>query len=326
MANTAVVFGDSGLFKTSNAGFAAKYEYEKTGGKIVRYISADGGGYRPIQPLVDAGIVEPFRLSDVRNPLVVVRKLSTGYWPDRLEHGRWIGERFLPPTPDTWDRVGAIIIDTITSIADLFLEDLRDKHRSISQDVIGRFVEEDEKFCASPPSHFGFVQREMLARIRSFAALPVDRVVFLAHEAKGEESDSRLPIRGPALVGTAATDRLPKEVGECIHFEGYAEEVETLDPATNTKVKRTNTRVRAFFTSHPDPRIPAVLYKCKPRVPAEMMPELLKKWPGGFFTPTIHSGLDEFLRFEDELLACSSDRERKWKDEIDAKLRAARAA
>ena len=56
-----------------------------------------------------------------------------------------------------------------------------------------------------------------------------------------------------------------------------------------------------------------------------MIPELLKKWPGGYFEPTIHSGLDEFLRFEDELLARSSDRERKWKEEIDAKIRAAHA-
>ena len=96
MANTVVAFGDSGLWKTTNAGFAAKYTYEATGGKVTRYISADGGGYRPIQPLVDAGIVEPFRIVEVKNPLVVMRKLSIGYWPDRLVDGRWVGEKLLP--------------------------------------------------------------------------------------------------------------------------------------------------------------------------------------------------------------------------------------
>jgi hypothetical protein len=322
VTNTIVIFGDSGLGKTTNAAFAAKYEYEATRGKVVRYIASDGGGYLPCLPLVDpAGIVEPFRIVGVKNPLVVFRKLSMGYWPDKLEDGRWVGERLLPPTPETWQHVGAIVIDTITSACEIFMEDLRDKQRSIGQEPVGKFVEEDERFCASAPASYGFVQREMLARIRSFSSLPVHRVLFVAHESKGEEADRRIPIRGPALVGTAATDKIAKEVGDCLHFEAYAEEAETLDRVTNTKVKRTATRIRAFFMSHPDPRIPGVLYKCKPRVPAEMIPELLKRYPGGYFEPTIHSGLDEFLRFEDELLSRSSERERKWKQEIDAKIR-----
>jgi hypothetical protein len=233
--------------------------------------------------------------------------------------------RFLPPPADLSDRVGGYIIEGLTSISDLIMEDLRQKQRAIGQEVIGKFMEEDERFSASPLSHFGFAQRDVLALMRWFAALSVDIVLYTAHEAKGEEADSRIPIRGPALAGTAATDRVPREVGDCIHFEGYTEEVESLDPATNTKVKRMHNRVRAFFMPHPDPRIPGVLYKCKPRVPAETIPELLNKWPGGFFEPTIHSGLDDFLRFEDELLARSSDRERKWKEEIDAKIRACKA-
>jgi hypothetical protein len=87
MAKTVVIFGDSGLGKTTNAGFAAKYIYEKTGGRIVRYICADGGGIRPIQPLIDVGVIEPFYLAHVPNPLVVLRKLSQGYWPERINKG-----------------------------------------------------------------------------------------------------------------------------------------------------------------------------------------------------------------------------------------------
>jgi len=330
MADTCLIYGDSGTWKTTNLGFAAKYLYERTGGKIIRLISADGGKWKPVEPLVALGIIEPFYVAEVPAPLVLIRKLSIGYWPDKLHNGYWDAKtgKLLPPTPEVWKRVGGYLIEGLTSLSDVEMEDLRDKQRKIGEDSVGNFTESgpggsgDEKFAANCRAHYGFVQREMLARLKSFSALPCDRVLFSAHEAKGTDEDTQAAIRGPALTGQKGTDKVPKEVGDCIHFEQYVKDVTEEDPITKGKFTYKQTSVRAYFMSHPDPVFKDILYKCKPRVPPETVGQLLAKYRGGFFEPTTEHGLDEFLRFEDELLTRATDGQRKWKEAIDLQIKA----
>lgn len=320
--NTTIIFGDTGTYKTTNLGFAARYLYEKTG-KPVRLVTCEG--YRTIQSFVDLGIIHVVDISAAKNPLVAFRKLSMGAWPetdpqkgkimkmqdpDFEKHQRKVGEQF-----------SAYFVDGLDSVAELLLEDLRDKQRKISEEVVGAFSEDDEKFGANPRSHYGFVQREMIARIKSFSSLPVERVVFTSHEAKGEEQDSKAAIRGPALVGTAATDKLGKDFGNCLHAEVLSEKLTTAEKG-KPSVDTIRTTVRYYFVSHPDPKIPGVTYKCKVRLPPDKVPDLQKQWPNGFFEPTLEEGMDKFFRLEDELLVGSSGELAKWKSEVDAKRQA----
>lgn len=71
MANTGSVSGDGGLFTMADARVEAQYEHEKTEGNS----SKDDGSYRTFQSLVDAGLIEPFRIRNVRYPLALVRTL-----------------------------------------------------------------------------------------------------------------------------------------------------------------------------------------------------------------------------------------------------------
>jgi hypothetical protein len=327
MAETALVFGESDTYKTTNLGFAAKWIYEKTG-KKVRMISYDGGKWRPLQPLVDVGVIEPIYVADktpegrTRKMLENLRKFSAGYWPKpgELKDGNWLGTE-LVPTKD-YSQVGGYLFEGLTSSAEGLMRYIRDNHIKIGPtEDAAQYTDGSEKFWTNVRSHYNAVQGEILGRIRTFSALPVEWVIFSAHEAKGEDEETRMPIRGPGIVGKAATDRVAKEVGDCIHFEKYTKEEKITDPRTKEVIVVKRGMVRAFFTSHPDQIFPKISYKCKPRVPPEMVPELLKKWPGGYFTPTTENGLDVFLRFEDELIQRSVDPYRKWKATIDQKHR-----
>lgn len=313
--STTVIFGDSGTYKTSNLGHAARYIYRKTKGKRIRLVTAEQ--FRPIEPLVEAGVIDVFSITRSTNPLVSLRKLSYGWWPNAE------GTKLIETPKDVLEsQVGAIFMEGLTSISDLLMEDARDKQRQLGQTPVGKFVEEDEKFCNNPLDHYGFVQREMLARIRGFCALPVDYIIFSAHEAKGEEEVSRSPIRGPGLTGTAATDKVAKEVGNLLHFEVYSEPVEQLDSKTKQRTTIYRTNVRAFFVPHPDPKVAGVLYKCKTRVPPERINELVKRFPGGYFEPSLSNGLDLFLQAEDELTSRDATAAAvEWKATQDAQFK-----
>ena len=52
--NTLVLYGPTGTRKTVSIGDFAKYIYEKTG-KKTRLLTADGGGWGPIQDVVKCG-------------------------------------------------------------------------------------------------------------------------------------------------------------------------------------------------------------------------------------------------------------------------------
>jgi hypothetical protein len=198
---------------------------------------------------------------------------------------------------------------------------IRDNHIKIGPtEDAAQYTEGKEKFWTNVRSHYNAVQGEIIGRIRTFSALPVEWVIFTAHEAKGEDEETRAAIRGPGIVGKAATDRIAKEVGDCLHFDRYVTTETVVDKATGEKIQIQRGKVKAFFTSHPDQLFPKITYKCKPRVPSGMMPQLLEKWPGGYFVPSLDDGLDTFLRFEDELIQRSVDPYRMWKAGVDKAL------
>lgn len=306
MAKSLVLYGDSGTFKTTALSHAAKYLYHKHK-KPVRLVTAEES--TPLIPYVEAGIIQIIRLDQtIANPLSHLSKLSKGWWPSDK------GQLMPPQGPLTAALAGvsAYFVEGLTSIAELVMRDCRNKARKISQDPIGTFVEDGEKFCAPAMSHYGFVQAVMLDRIVDFSALPVDRVIFTAHESKGEEEGSKNPIRGAGLVGMKGTDKIPKQVGSYIHAEYYNEEL-TTTAKNKDQITVYRPKVRYFFTSHPDQKFSQVTYPAKTRIPSASLPELLEKWPGGYFEPTLTEGLNLYLELEDRLTSGTVEELVEWK-------------
>jgi hypothetical protein len=335
MATLTCIYGDTGSRKTTALGKAAVYMYEATGGRPGRAIYADLGNWQAIRGVMDAGICAPFNISGEPDMPLLLHKLAQGWWPIELVDGAvpntpaarhpvqapWaIGFPRLKYDPAALAQVGFYIFEGLTSASDLMMKYLRDKQVVIAQDVVGKFSIPDQDagpgkqttFCANNMKHFGWAQDEMLALLSEFAALPVPRVFISAHEATGTDADTMDPIRGPGLPGKAGTGKVGRYLGDLIHFEIFNKTVGAVQTSD----------VKAYYTSHPDPKFPNISYKCKTRIPEDQVAALEKRFPGGWFAP---GQFDEFLRFTDELLASSGSAIAAKKAEIDARLKEAAA-
>lgn len=93
-----LLYGASGVTKTSNIGRVA-LRYHKLTGRRTRLVSADGGGWDPIQPLVDSGIVEPWPIRLWPHRVETIDKASQGYWPQNLNDPL---SPLEPPTVVAW--------------------------------------------------------------------------------------------------------------------------------------------------------------------------------------------------------------------------------
>lgn len=305
-ALTHLIYGPSGTFKTTQIGFLAWRIWKKYR-KKTRLISADGSGWSPIQKFIDAGIIDAFSISKLdvlkHSPLGLLRKLSRGDWPRDNGDGT---ARVVPTPPEEVAQVGAYAIEGLTSIAELLMEELRVRQQRIGEDAVGSFTVDGERFSANNRAHYNFVQNEVAGLVKGFSSLPVEHVLLTALEGRGEDEATRESIRGPAIIGKAATAKVPAWVGDVIHADSYAVEVKVPDPVAKFTAVQLQTKVRLWFVRHPDENFPTISYPAKLRVPPEQMQKVLKRWPGGYFEPSTTGGLDWLLELEDELAAESA--------------------
>ena len=327
MADSICCYGATGTYKSTNAGRFAKWIYEKTG-KKTRLISADGGGWKPMEHLIDIGIIIPWQISTIDNPLPVLRKLSKGYWPIIVEEKGERKLRVTPPNAKTWNEIGGYIVESFTSIGDALMRDNTSKQRKVAQDVVGAFSEsievvdekgnvtkDVEKFSAPAMAHYGLVQNQVGEMVAAFRSLPIEAVLFTALEAKGEEKMTRRTILGPAIIGSAATSKVPSWVGSCIHHQAVIDETTN---AKNPKEKEQIRSVRLYFMPHSSD-VPNLEWPAKPRGEAEEMAGMLKKFPGGFIESTPSEGLDVYLRALDEAQGTAVPKAKEWKKQVDEK-------
>jgi hypothetical protein len=93
-----LIYGASDTHKTTQIGKLAKYIARKLG-KRTRLISADGGGWDPIQPLVDAGAIIPWQIRLWDKKVETIDKACQGWWPRDLHNPR---SPLEPPTIVTY--------------------------------------------------------------------------------------------------------------------------------------------------------------------------------------------------------------------------------
>ena len=334
-AETLLLYGPSGSYKTANLGFAALWLFRLTGLRT-RLISADGGGWKPLQPLIDVGIVDAWQISTLDHILPITRKLSKGDWPTIVEQkdsktGKIEKRVVLARTsPEQWARIGAYAIEGVTSIGDSWMKNLTAQGRAISQDVVALWnettgmaapgqAEEVEKFGAPSQSHYGFVQNEMPIIMGAFRGLPVAWNWWTAHEARGEDDSlgMKTTVLGPSIAGKKAIGKLPAWVGGMIHADTVSVEV----PAQGGKPARKESRVRYYFQNHPEPDMPGKAWPAKSRLAPQAIPSLLERFPGGWFEPTTEGGLDGYLQAEMDLQEGLTDRLRGEVEEVEARLK-----
>lgn len=316
---TGVLYGASKSYKTWNLGLLARYAYECTGRPSL-LITADGGGFRPIQKFVDAGIIQPLVITNDPMRLVIARKVVEGYWPEAIDGEGIRQSKKMMKIPA--NSIGCYIFEGVTSIA----ESIHSLYRGRKTGMQPAFSETaisdltDEKGNSLTPTtigglsmdSYGLVQAEMRYILNFSWTLPADFIWWSGHEASAEDDITRKVVRGVALVGTAATAKIGKDIGYMIH----AYRVE-LEEDKVTKEKRFETRY--YFQSHPDNLLKNVFWEASSRLAGDLIPELLEKYKGGYFVPEYSKGLDEYLRTEDMLVAKGTNDVIEWKARLDAK-------
>lgn len=311
--NTMVIYGPTGSRKTSQLRDFAKYVYEMTG-KKTRMISMDGGGYGTAQDVIDAGILEVWRVVEEEKPLAMLQHASLGKWPKTLKDGARVGNALASDMKDC----GAYAVEGWFSIANAVMRYLVGKGQKINEDVVSKFTEDSDfgqlSFGAPSRGHYGFAQNCILDLIRNFSGLGRSRIIYTSLEGKGEDKMTKALSYGPATAGGAITAAIPQYVGDCLHFEDFQVDIGA-DP-DNKGQKLTDTQVRAWFTSHPDSQT-GVMWPAKARVIPPKVEEFKKiMGKNGYFNLKDKS-LYDYLKAQDELLNAGTNEMLEWKRKVD---------
>lgn len=272
-----VCYGESGKGKTTQIEPFSIYIAETTHLPTL-LISGDGGGYAPIGRAIRAGLVEVVELASQEKPMGLMRNILQGKSKD-------VDLR----------RFGAIAIDGLTSIANLFLRNQTAQGRKISQDVVGMFDEMGQKFGAPPPSLYGLVQMVMLDILTiDLKRLPsnIKRVYMTAHESKGQDTNMET-VYGPATVGKAGLGQIQPATGDTLHFD-------TVEDSKKNQIHV------AWFKDHLDPKT-KIPYITKSRLEPRVLATFAEKYPEGYI-PLIFdkegnavSSIADYFRFLDSL-------------------------
>lgn len=283
---TVLLYGATGSGKTGQLGEIAKWEFARTGRKT-RLISADSG-WETIEHLVVSpdnpdGIIEAYDIQYVSNPFATLHRLAEGYWP-KVVGGKVL---LVPPGPDEFAKIGQYFNEGLSTFSQLLLATHARKQTKLSQDVAysydetvdvvgadGKPAKERLSFAKASMSHFGDVQdRVLLDFVPMFAKLPVDRVIWTAHEARGDDNVTgvKKSVLGPATVGTAAVDRTIQRFGDTLHM------VKIVDPKGLRPVER-----RAYFVDHPDEDLKTKSWQANARQRIDFTEKLYQAFPKGY--------------------------------------------
>jgi hypothetical protein len=316
-ADSSLYYGETGTGKTCQLGEVAKWEFARTG-RITRLISADSG-WDPIEHLVRTpdnpeGIIEAWAIQYLPNPFPVLVKLSEGYWPKLSPDGKKLV--MSAPTRNAEGRivsdgreVGQYAVEGISTISDMLMQDHIRNLRKIAEDIVGDFAvsvdvesqgrgsTETLKFGKSARAHYGHVQDfVLLDLVPRFATLPVSRVLWTGHEAKGDDDVTGIKnsVLGPATIGKAAVPRTAKKFGDTFHFAKLV----TVKVDPSTKVSQVSVDRRAYYEDAPDDVLTRMLWPAKLSLPLSRVEELQRTFPGGFIPLGLTQGMDKFLDFK----------------------------
>jgi hypothetical protein len=262
-----LIYGDSGMGKSTHLAHAAEWLANRYG-KPVRVVTIEPSSTIVFSPLVAQGKVELVFITPNDSVFRALRRLSKGEWPSEQGWRSWDGN------------VCAYIIEGMQSLGEALIEECRHngyfkgEQKEVSVALDGEFI------IPASRSMFGVVQSEILDAIRGFSALDGLRyMLWSAHEAKGIEEDTGVPIRGPALVGTAKTASVPKYFSIVLHFDQFSRPVGTGENLIF------ESHWRVWLTSHPDPQQPHIKYPAKVVLPMAAKSLFNKQFPLPYFDP-----------------------------------------
>jgi hypothetical protein len=265
-----LVYAATGLRKTSNIGLAALYFWNKLH-KRTRLVSADGGGWEPVQSLVDEGIIVPWQVALHRFPLTAMQQACQGHWPVDVNDP---ATQLKPLTKEEWEGIALVAYEGLTSFGDLMLQWFRRTGQKLSQDASYSYDDGGGiSWFGSNMSQYGEVQNRIYDYVMSTNRLPCDKVLWTALEGKGEEEGSKAPIYGPAIAGKKAVGKAGQWFGNMLHIEAAV-----IEGAVDKDTKQIPLVVKPtmYLRPHADP-VSKIPFHAKTRAPFQFAAELPEK-------------------------------------------------
>jgi hypothetical protein len=190
----------------------------KRTGKRTRIYLTDRGGYDPIRPYVDLGIIEVVELGPTP-VLLFMHKASRGFIRDSM--GKWVLDK------DANSKIGMYAFESAHSMAKCIQLDMNDKaskgivmggDANTSFDVQGD-GETVRMGSTKGYGKFSIPQERVYAEILESQRLDAEFVVWTAGVSKEEDDVSTTKIIGPDVIGKALTGVLSMEFSYTIRLD-----------------------------------------------------------------------------------------------------------
>lgn len=243
----------------------------RTTGKTARVCVGDGSAMS-YYALLEAGVVELCEYNMLDWPRTVLHNLVKGAWP---VEGRWV----FPGQTDAatgWtndmSKVGVWVLEGLTVAGDYLmgharggLADLAANGQKVGQDSPIRFVDgvldpKTGKLAEGPgtatggnsPAHYGVAQRLLAEAANESKLLPVDYVLWTAHEGSNdpEKDMNRELVVAPAMPGRAMTGQIQKLFGNTLHLVSVPKRVKTQDSHTGKTTDDLDLEYRLYTRDH----------------------------------------------------------------------------
>lgn len=279
-----LLYGPSDTGKTAQIGRMALYVWKKYH-KRTRLISADGGGWETLRPLISIGLIEPFSLLGLTAPGEWIKFLFEGHWPHADATGKLvIGTKQSEPNKETFEKYGGLGIEGIYSISTLLMQHYS-SNTSLSDMAGGAMtkdnqvskIQDGKDIWVQPGIGFyNFILQKMGKYAFQSSSLPFEKILWTSLIDKFVEKDKQQNIiesgpYGPAMVGKQGIKVIPQWFGDLIHLDIIHSAIEqdsrpdrdkTIAAA---KVGTVTKQVRAYIKSHTHPK-DGLLCPAKPRV------------------------------------------------------------
>ena len=290
MAQSILLYGQTGSFKTSNIAEYIEWLYARYGG-IVRGVFGDNFG--PCRQQIKDGILQAVDLTAVKDPLGMLLLFSKGYWPEEITPEGQIIKMWPKGSKPNFNGVAGYAIEGFDENAELIMRDLEAKKQSTGEplglcgkdspamfDLING---ERVDYAMVSRGSYRFLQLQTYRYYKlGFKGLPVPWVAVTSHEYfKGATKESPSTKWGVSLAGPALTKVIPQWFDHCLHFECINVEAQAQRQVGNKIVTDKVTRAgsHAHFAPH---MIDNRRWYAKLGVEPYLMAHIYRQWPSGY--------------------------------------------
>lgn len=204
---TILLYGRTRSGKSTQIGEVAEFVHSTTGGKRTRLYTADKGGFDPVRPYVDLGIIEVVEMGDT-DPWIFLNKAVRGYVRDPV-HQKWI-------LADN-SNIGMYAFESMTAFADALMTSMAQMAAknvnigggsNISFSVSGD--DETLKVSGNNMAHFGVCQNKITEEVWQSQRLDAPYIMWTASVSKDDDLTASGKVLGPAVIGKALTHEVPR--------------------------------------------------------------------------------------------------------------------